>query len=110
MHQYRIGLSSVDGRDEPLDKVTDQSFVAYHKGALGMVAYQTELDPARTARVLGDYFQSHAGLAAPYPLASNFDIENIASTAAYKAAEPQTLAELCDTLLPHLKLRQALSA
>ena len=72
MHQYRIELSSVDGHDEPLDKVTDQAFVAYDKGALGMVAYQTELDPAKTARVLGDYFQSHAGLAAPYPLASNF--------------------------------------
>jgi len=62
----------VDGHDEPLDKVTDQAFVAYDKGALAMVAYQSMLGPARTARVLREYFQSHAGLAAPYPQASNF--------------------------------------
>jgi len=70
--QYRIGLSSVDGHDEPLDKVTDQAFVAYDKGALAMLAYQAMLGPARTARVLREYFHAHAGLAAPYPLASNF--------------------------------------
>lgn len=70
--QYRVGLSSVDGHDEPLDKVTDQAFVAYHKGSLAMLAYQTMLGPARTTRVLRDYFTAYAGLAAPYPLASNF--------------------------------------
>lgn len=66
-HQYAQGLRQASGAAPSLSEITDQAFVAYHQGALVMMAYRKQWGAQATDRVLGAYFQNNAGWAAPYP-------------------------------------------